>query len=69
MTGWGSGAWGTGPWGSVTPLAPLALESAVAISTKEVQVTINRNAQVIAASVDGDALNPATWTVQNIATS
>jgi hypothetical protein len=41
---------------------------ALALSTKEVEVTLNRAPQVIARTVAGDALNPATWVVQRLDT-
>lgn len=69
MAGWGTGAWGTGPWGGATPQPPLAIENAVATSTKEVTVTLNRDPQEIAPTVPGDALNPATWIIQRLDTS
>lgn len=67
-SGWGKDSWGVDPWGSAVPLAPLVIDGAVAISTKELQVSLNRRAQTIAPTVTGDALNPATWTIQRIDT-
>lgn len=66
--GWGKDEWGTSPWGAAVPLAPLALDNARAISTKEVEVTLNRAPQAIAPTIPGDALNPATWVMQRLDT-
>lgn len=68
IDGWGKDQWGLESWGSAASLDPLAIESAVAINTKTVQVTLNREAQVIASTVAGDALNPATWVIQRLDT-
>ena len=67
--GWGKDSWGTSPWGGAVPLDPLAIENARALSTKEIEVTLNRPAQVIAPTVAGDALNPITWNVQRLDTA
>lgn len=67
--GWGKDSWGTSPWGGAVPLEPLAVDNARALSTKEIEVTLNRAAQVIAPTVAGDALNPVTWNVQRLDTA
>lgn len=66
IEGWGKDPWGTGIWAGVVPAPPLVLDSAVAISTKEVEVTFNRDPQIIAPTADGDALNPNTWVIQRL---
>lgn len=68
IDGWGLDGWGIEPWGGVSPLPPLNIVSAVAISTKELQVALNREAQVLAPTVAGDALNPASWVIQRLDT-
>jgi hypothetical protein len=67
-SGWGTGSWGLGPWGGGIPVGPLVLEGAVAISTKEVEVALSREVQLIAPTIAGDGLNPATWVIQNLST-
>jgi len=67
--GWGQDQWGNEQWGSVTPLPPLALDSAVAISTKEVRVELNREPQTISPTIPGDGLSPATWVLQRLDTA
>lgn len=66
--GWGKDEWGTSPWGSAVPQASLAIQNARALSTKEIEVTLNRDPQAIAATVDGDSLNPDTWVLQRLDT-
>lgn len=66
IEGWGLDQWGLEEYGSTTPLPPLAIDAALAISTKEVQVTLNREPQSLAPTVVGDALNPATWIIQRL---
>ena len=69
IAGFGEDSWGIGLWGSAVPLSPLSVTGAVALSTKEVQVTVSREAQVLASTVAGDALNPATWVIQRLDTA
>jgi len=69
IDGWGLDGWGLEPWGGVVPQPPLAIERAVAISTKEVEVDLNRDPQAIAPTIEGDGLNPATWTIQRLDTA
>lgn len=64
--GWGRDQWGLGPWGAAVPIAPLAIANARALSTREIEVTLDREPQTLAPTVAGDALNPATWTVQRL---
>ncbi len=69
IEGWGLDQWGLEKWGGVDPLPPLTLDSALAISTKEVQVTLNREPQSLAPTAPGDALNPDTWIIQRLDTA
>lgn len=57
---YGLGEWGLGLWGAT---ADLALESVVALTTHAVLVTVSQPVLMDSLLGDGDALNPATWTV------
>jgi hypothetical protein len=66
--GWGRDAWGTTPWGGSAIGTGIHVVSAVALSTREVLVTLSGAAMDIAPTAPGDALNPDTWTIQRLDT-
>ena len=65
--GWGLDPYGIGPYGSGS-IGLSSLKNALAISTREVQVGVNGLVQDNSPFFDGDALNPATWTIQRLDT-
>jgi hypothetical protein len=68
MTGWGYSPYGISPYGSAAVGVGVSIASANAISTNEVDVTVNGVAQDNSPYLDGDALNPVTWNVRRLDT-
>lgn len=66
--GWGLEPFGTGPYGASLTGAT-SIRSALAISTREVLVTVNGLVQDNSPFLAGDALNPSTWQVQRLDTN
>ena len=66
MSTWGTGPWGLGTFGGLP--GPLSVVSALAITTRTVRVTLTSTPLAASATVPGDALNPATWTVTRLDT-
>jgi hypothetical protein len=64
IQGWGLDDKGLQPYGDAAVGTGAALASAVAVSTREVAVTVTDSVQDNSPFLVGDALNPATWTVQ-----
>lgn len=60
--GYGLGPWGISPWGIGTP-PPVFIVSAIATSERTVEVTFSAPPQQISPILEGDALNPAMWSV------
>ena len=67
--GWGLEHHGIDPYGSARALEALTMQHAVAVSLKQVMVTLSTAAQAIVATLPGDALNPATWVIQRLDTN
>lgn len=67
--GWGLDLYATSPWGGSVKGTGIHVVSARALSTRQVEVVLSDAAQHIANTVPGDALNPATWTVQRLDTT
>lgn len=67
--GWGLDPYGLSVLGSTLHGADLYLVSALAVSTNDVQVTLSKEPRHASSSGAGDALNPATWTVQRLDTA
>jgi len=67
VTGWGTEPWGTGPWGT-GGASDLFLVSAFPTSERTVVVELSKTPRQVSVIGDGDALNPASWTVTNQAT-
>lgn len=63
MSGWGLSPWGLGPWGLGS--ATLSIVSALAVSEREVIITLASAPMAVSTIGVGDALNPRTWTVEN----
>lgn len=63
MSGWGSGAWGSGAWGSGSPTS-ISIAGAFPLAQTIVRVSLNGIARAVSPTGSGDALNPATWTVE-----
>ena len=68
FAGYGRDPWGLSPWGASALGDGIHLVSAVALSTREVQVTLSGLALAEAQTAPGDALNPATWVLQRLDT-
>jgi len=68
ILGWGRDGWGTSPWGASAAGTGIHVVSAVALSTREVQVVLSGSALAEAKTAPGDALNPETWMVQRLDT-
>ena len=64
MSGWGTTPWGLGPWGGVVPLT---ITKALAVSERTVRVTLSAPALAVSAIGPGDALNPSSWNVDEMA--
>jgi len=64
--GWGLDPWGLGFYGGL--LGPLSVQSAFAITTRTVRVTVSVPPADNSVSGIGDALNPATWSVTRLDT-
>jgi hypothetical protein len=64
--GWGFDDKGLLPYGDATSGIGAALLKALAISTHEVDVTVTNLVQDNSPFLDGDALNPATWSIQRL---
>lgn len=67
--GWGFDDYGLLPYGDAAASIGASISSARAISTRQVTVTVNGLVQDNSFFLPGDALNPATWTVQRLDTS
>jgi len=66
--GWGYDPYGTSPYGAAAAGVGGSIASALAISTHEVEVTVNGLAQDNSPYFEGDALNPATWGIVRLDT-
>jgi hypothetical protein len=66
--GWGLDPYGTGVYGSSMLGTGISLVSATAVGTRLVDVVLSGPAMHVSTSSPGDALNPATWIVQNLDT-
>lgn len=67
--GWGFDDEGILPYGDAAASIGSSLVKAVAYSTREVDVTVSNLVQDNSAFLDGDALNPSTWSVQRLDTT
>lgn len=67
MSGWGVAPWGVSGWGGVT--SPIAFSYAFALTTRDVGVVLTGDALAESVIGDGDALNPATWSVYEVDSS
>jgi hypothetical protein len=67
--GWGFDPYAIGPWGSAEAGVGLKLLAAVAVSTNQVDVTLNEEPLNIGPFNPGDVFNPSVWTVQNLTTT
>lgn len=66
-SGWGLQAYGLSSYGASSAGA-VNIVSALALSTREVEVTVSGPVQDNSPFLEGDALNPATWMVQRLDT-
>lgn len=64
--GWGFDDKGIFPYGDAASGIGAALKNALAVSTKEVDITVTNLVQDNSPFLAGDALNPSTWTVQRL---
>lgn len=65
--GWGVSEWGLSEWG-VSGGTDLFLEGAAAISERQVLVALSIQPLAISTIGTGDALNPATWSIERLDT-
>jgi phage baseplate assembly protein W len=68
MSGWGSGAWGSGAWGAGVGTG-ISIAGAFPLAQTIVRVSLNGIARAASPTGAGDALNPATWTVEYFETT
>jgi len=68
VSGWGLSPWGLGMWGLGT-LTALSIESCRAASLRSVRVVLSMPPLAGSTIVEGDALNPNTWYIQDLQTS
>jgi hypothetical protein len=68
LLGWGFDPYGLTPNGSPPSGEGVSLYMALAVNTQEVRVYLTGEVLHKLATQDGDALNPATWTVQRLDT-
>ena len=66
LLGWGLDPYGIGPFGSPGFAEGMSILSAVAMNTHEVRVYLTSEPTHSSVVAPGDALNPATWTVQRL---
>lgn len=66
MAGWGLQPWGRSPWGGLG--TPMTIVQAEAIATRTVRVRLSQPPRASSAVWDGDALNPATWSLLRLDT-
>jgi len=66
LYGWGFDAYGLGPHGSPPFAEGVSIAAAVATSVNEVRVYLTNEPKHASKVAAGDALNPATWTVQRL---
>lgn len=66
--GWGFDPYGTSPFGAAAFGEGVSILAAVAMNTKEVRVYLTSEPRHVSPTGIGDALNPATWTVQRLDT-
>lgn len=64
--GWGFDDLGILPYGDAAAGIGVSLRSALALATRKVEVTVSALAQDNSPYLPGDALNPATWTLQRL---
>jgi hypothetical protein len=67
--GWGLEDEGFMPYGDATSGIGVSLRKAKAVTTREVDVTVSNLVQDNSPFLAGDALNPATWSVQRLDTA
>jgi hypothetical protein len=63
MSGWGSGAWGSSGWGAGVGTG-ISIAGAFPLAQTIVRVSLNGIARAVSPTGAGDALNPATWTLE-----
>ena len=68
MTGLGTSRYGLENYGGLIVGEIINITGAVAYSTHEVRITLNNSARHVSSFGIGDALNPATWSVQRLNT-
>jgi len=66
LYGWGLDPYGLGPLGSPPFSEGVSLAAAVATSVNEVRIYLTNEPMHTSSVAAGDALNPATWTVQRL---
>lgn len=67
--GWGTDDFGLLPYGDAATSIGVSLSKAAVFSTREVDVTLSNLVQDNSPYLDGDALNPNTWTLQRLDTT
>lgn len=66
LLGWGLDPYGLGPLGNAPFAAGVSILTAIAVTTKEVRVYLSAEPTHTSKVTPGDALNPATWTIQRL---
>jgi hypothetical protein len=66
LLGWGFDPYGTSGFGAAAYTEGVSILTAVATTTKEVRVYLTDEPKHSSAVAPGDALNPATWSVQRL---